>query len=146
MAASAVAARPPTSTAPTTTGNKKKIGGGAPIKFTIDCSRPVADEIFDIAAFDTFLHDRFKVDGKSGNLGTSVEIRRERDRIIVSAAPGVSFSKRYLKYLTKKYLKKNQLRDWLHVIASDKFSYQLRYFNIEQEDQETGTADEKDEE
>ena len=145
MAASAVAARPATNPTPSIP-NKKKIGGGAPLKFTIDCSRPVADEIFDIAAFDTFLHDRFKVDGKSGNLGTSVEIRREKDRIIVSAAPGVAFSKRYLKYLTKKYLKKNQLRDWLHVIASDKFSYQLRYFNIDQEEQEAGTADENDEE
>ncbi|KAG6434285.1 hypothetical protein SASPL_105909 [Salvia splendens] len=26
----------------------------------------------------------------------------------------------YLKYLTKKYLKKNNVRDWLRVIASDK--------------------------
>jgi large subunit ribosomal protein L22e len=144
MAATAVAARP-TTNVPTI--NKKKSTGGAPLKFTIDCSRPVADEIFDIAAFDTFLHDRFKVDGKSGNLGTSVEIRREKDRIIVSAASGVSFSKRYLKYLTKKYLKKNQLRDWLHVIASDKFTYQLRYFNIDQEEEEeAGNADENDEE
>lgn len=119
--------------------------GAAPLKFTIDCSRPVADEIFDIAAFNTFLHDRFKVDGKAGNLGTSLEIRREKDRIIISAAQGVNFSKRYLKYLTKKYLKKNQLRDWLHVIASDKTSYELRYFNIDQDESE-GTADEKDEE
>lgn len=39
---------------------------------------------------------------------------------------------RYLKYLTKKYLKKHNVRDWLRVIASnkDRNIYELRYFNI----------------
>ena len=39
---------------------------------------------------------------------------------------------RYLKYLTKKYLKKHNVRDWLHVIASnkDRNAYELWYFNI----------------
>ena len=43
---------------------------------------------------------------------------------------------RYLKYLTKKYLKKNSLRDWLRVVASGKDTYELRYFQINQEDDE----------
>ena len=46
------------------------------------------------------------------------------------------FPKRYLKYLTKKFLKKNQLRDWLHVIANEKASYELRYFNINQDEED----------
>jgi hypothetical protein len=39
---------------------------------------------------------------------------------------------RYLKYLTKKYLKKHNVRDWLRVIAAnkDRNVYELRYFNI----------------
>ena len=45
-------------------------------------------------------------------------------------------SKRYLKYLTKKFLKKNQIRDWLRVIAVDKATYELRYFNIANNDEE----------
>merc|ERR1712228_1113643 len=47
------------------------------------------------------------------------------------------FSKRYLKYLTKKYLKKNNLRDWLRVVASNKETYELRYFQISQDDGES---------
>ena len=41
-------------------------------------------------------------------------------------------SSRYLKYLTKKYLKKQQLRDYLHVVAPNglKNNYELRYFNM----------------
>jgi large subunit ribosomal protein L22e len=41
-----------------------------------------------------------------------------------------------LKYLTKKYLKKNNIRDYLHVIASTRTSYQLKYFNIQGDDAE----------
>jgi large subunit ribosomal protein L22e len=32
----------------------------------------------------------------------------------------VMHPRRYLKYLTKKYLKKHNVRDWLRVIASNK--------------------------
>lgn len=51
---------------------------------------------------------------------------------------------RYLKYLTKKYLKKHNVRDWLRVIASnkDRNVYELRYFNIaENEGEEEDWAD-----
>lgn len=41
-----------------------------------------------------------------------------------------------MKYLTKKFLKKHELRDWLRVIANSKDSYELRYFNINQEENE----------
>ena len=43
------------------------------------------------------------------------------------------FSKRGVKFYVKKYLKKNGLREWLRVIASDKNTYTLKYFNIEEE-------------
>lgn len=38
--------------------------------------------------------------------------------------------------MTKKYLKKNNLRDWLRVVANNKESYELRYFQINNEDEE----------
>ena len=40
------------------------------------------------------------------------------------------------KIYTKKYLKKQQLRDWLRVISSKKGAYELRYFNIQADDAE----------
>lgn len=44
---------------------------------------------------------------------------------------------RYLKYLSKKFLKKHNLRDWLRVVASSSVAYELRYFQINnQEDEE----------
>ncbi len=86
------------------------------------------DKVFDASNFEKFLHDRIKVNNKAGNLGTKVVISRDKTKVNVTAE--LPFSKRYLKYLTKKYLKKQQLRDYLHVVANDKSSYELRYFNI----------------
>lgn len=53
----------------------------------------------------------------------------------------VFFLCRYLKYLTKKYLKKNNLRDWLRVVANSKESYELRYFQINQDEEEEEDED-----
>lgn len=53
-----------------------------------------------------------------------------------------SIDSRYLKYLTKKFLKKNNLRDWLRVVASAKDTYELRYFQINNEEDEEEEGDE----
>lgn len=88
----------------------------------------------DMANFEKFLHDRIKVGGKAGNLGTKVSITKDKTKIHVTA--DLPFSKRYLKYLTKKYLKKQNLRDYLRVVASEKNCYDLRYFKISNNDEE----------
>lgn len=80
------------------------------------------------------MHDRIKVEGRTNNLTDAVTISRSDNKVIVVAT--IPFSKRYLKYLTKKFLKKNQIRDWLRVIAVDKATYELRYFNIANNDEE----------
>ncbi|XP_062841602.1 60S ribosomal protein L22-like 1 [Trichomycterus rosablanca] len=111
----------------------KKNKKGASWKFTLDCTHPVEDGILDSANFETFLKEKVKVNGKTGNLGSVVQIARQKNKISVVSEK--QFSKRYLKYLTKKYLKKNNLRDWLRVVASDKETYELRYFQISQDDE-----------
>jgi len=114
-----------------------KAAAGKPTKFVIDFSKPCEDGVFDGADFEKYLHDRIKVDGKAGQLGESVKIARDsHNKITVTA--NIPFSKRYLKYLTKKFLKKNSLRDWIRVVATSKDIYQLRFYNI------AATADEDD--
>ena len=46
--------------------------------------------------------------GKTGNLGDMVTVSRDKAKVTV--ASDIPFSKRYLKYLSKKYLKKQQAR------------------------------------
>ena len=112
-------------------GQKKK---KQQTKFYIECKNPVEDGIMNAGEFETFLKERIKVNGKTGNLGDSVAVELQKTKIAVSS--NGPFSKRYLKYLTKKYLKKNSLRDWLRVVANTKDTYELRYFQINNEEEE----------
>lgn len=65
------------------------------------------------------------MNGRAGALGETVKVTRDKSKVSVQATG--PFSKRYLKYLTKKYLKAQKLRDWLHVVATTKAQYELRF-------------------
>jgi large subunit ribosomal protein L22e len=82
------------------------------LKFTLHCTHPVGDAIMDATNFEQFPQERIKANGKAGNLGGGV-VTFERSKSKITVPSEVPFSKRYLKYLTKKYLKKNNLCDWL---------------------------------
>ncbi|CEH15776.1 ribosomal protein l22 [Ceraceosorus bombacis] len=104
---------------------KKSVGE----KYFVDFSGPAADGILDAATFEKYLHDRIKVEGKAGQLGDVVKVAREGEgKIWVTTT--IPFSKRYLKYLTKRYLKRNQLRDWLRVVATSKQGFEIKFFNV----------------
>ncbi|ETN66613.1 60S ribosomal protein L22 [Anopheles darlingi] len=102
------------------------------LRFGIDCTNIAEDNIMDVADFEKYLKERFKVNGKTGNLGNNVTFERQKMKVYVNS--DVHFSKRYLKYLTRKYLKKNSLRDWIRVVSNDKDLYELRYFRISSND------------
>lgn len=95
--------------------------------FSVDCSGPVEDGIFDLSKYTHFIQSSFKVNGgKAGELGESVTVRGDGSKLVVSAKPGTRFPKRYLKYLTKRYLKKDGSRDLFRIIAAKKNAYVLK--------------------
>ncbi|KAM0264456.1 hypothetical protein ACHAQJ_000647 [Trichoderma viride] len=108
-------------------------------KFIINASQPASDKIFDVSAFEKFLQDHIKVDGRTNNLGDDIVIQQSGDGKIEITAHN-ELSGRYLKYLTKKFLKKQQLRDWLRVVSTSRGVYELKFFNVVNDD-----ADEDDE-
>lgn len=67
-------------------------------QYTINCTQPVSDKIFDLSAFEKFLHDKIKVENRVGNLGDSVEIKQAGEGKI-EVVTHIPFSGRYLKYL-----------------------------------------------
>ncbi|CAO2591876.1 60S ribosomal protein L22 [Lemmus lemmus] len=80
-------------------GREKKAG----LKFTLGCICPIEDGTTDAANSKQLLQERSKVNGKAGDLGRrAVAIKWSKSKIIVT--PEVPFSKRLLKYLTKKIL------------------------------------------
>ncbi|XP_067636470.1 large ribosomal subunit protein eL22 [Eurosta solidaginis] len=114
---------------------KKKVS----LRFGIDCTNIAEDNIMDVADFEKYIKARLKVNGKVNNLGNNVTFERVKMKLYVNS--DVHFSKAYLKYLTKRYLKKNSLRDWIRVVSNDKESYELRYFRISSNDDEDEDAE-----
>merc|ERR1711860_350927 len=101
-------------------GGIKKLGKKNQIKLVIDCTHPVEDGIMNCADFEKYLQERIKVGGKTSNFGNDLTLERGKTKINLTS--NIPFS--------KKYLKKNNLRDWLRVVASSKDAYELRYFQI----------------
>ena len=102
------------------------------LKFLINCKLPIEDNVIVLNDFESFLKQKIKVDGKAGNLGNAVSVSKENQNIVLQAT--IPFSKRYLKYLTKKYLKKQDLKEYLRVVSTNKNQYELRYFNIQSDE------------
>lgn len=67
-------------------------------QFIINASQPASDKIFDVSAFEKFLHEKIKVDNRVGNLGDTIAISQQGDGKIEVIAH-TQFSGRYLKYL-----------------------------------------------
>ena len=107
-------------------------GKKATTKYIINCRMPIEDNVIVLSDFESFLTQRIKVEGKTGNLGSNVTVTKDKDTLVVEAK--IDFSKRYLKYLTKKYLKKQQMREYLRVVATSKNTYELRYLQVDNEE------------
>ncbi|KAJ4156161.1 60S ribosomal protein L22A [Fusarium oxysporum] len=75
---------------------------------------PTENGVFDPASYAKYLIDHIKVEGAVGNW----------------------FSGKYLKYLTKKYLKKNQLRDWIRFVSTKTNEYRLAFYQVTPEEDE----------
>ncbi len=99
------------------------------LKYFIDCKLPIEDNVIVLNDFENFLRQKIKVDGKAGHLGSSITVAKDSTKVVVQSS--IPLSKRYLKYLTKKYLKKQDLKEYLRVVATSKNQYELRYFNTQ---------------
>ena len=62
----------------------------------------------EIGSFSAFLSERIKVGGKAGAPARRLGVASDKTKVTVTSE--VAMSKRYMKYLTKKYLKKHNVR------------------------------------
>jgi large subunit ribosomal protein L22e len=106
--------------------------------FKIDCTIPAADGIFSpevLSSFEQYFQENTKLHGRKGKLADKVKIALNEN--VLSISTTMAYRKKYFKYLTKKFLKKKDLRDWIRILSKGKETYTLKYFNIhDQEDQE----------
>lgn len=67
-------------------------------QFIINAQQPANDKIFDVSAFEKFLQDTIKVEGRTNNLGDNVIVQQQGEGKIEIIAHN-ELSGRYLKYL-----------------------------------------------
>ena len=111
-------------------------------KIKIDCSTPVRDELIDaegLASFAEYLTQRIKVNGKVNNLGNLVTVNSDDSTGDIVVETAVHLSKRYIKYLAKKFLCKKIITTedgmkstWkslfrIHSDQKDKTAFKLKY-------------------
>ncbi|CAG85191.1 DEHA2B05412p [Debaryomyces hansenii CBS767] len=103
-------------------------------KLVVDTSAPTENGVFDQESYVKFLIENIKVEGIPGNLGNSISITEEGNKVVVVS--NTKFSGKYLKYLTKRYLKKNQIRDWIRFVSVKQNQYQLQFYSVADDEEE----------
>lgn len=116
--------------APIATKKSKKVK-----KFTVDVSVPTENQVFDPSAYAKYLIEHIKVEGRLGNLGNDITVTSDNKKVVVTALDG-TFSGKYLKYLTKRYLKKNEIRDWIRFVSTKQNLYKLQFYNAEEDSED----------
>ncbi|EZG43721.1 60S ribosomal protein L22 [Gregarina niphandrodes] len=115
---------------------KKVVKTPTYVTYLVDCEAPVADGLMSAEDLRQFLHDRVKIDGKTGNFQKTNYQTGVTTRYCTISAQGnkialeakLPFNKRYVKFLTKKYLCRNQIRDFIRVVSTNKNELALKYY------------------
>ncbi len=103
-------------------------------KLTVDFDQPVTNSLLSLETAKKFLEQNIKVNGLKGKLGDSVKVStteksaRQKNNVIVQVDNAMKFSKRYIKYLVKKFLKRENINLYLRVISNGPGSYLVKIF------------------
>jgi large subunit ribosomal protein L22e len=108
-------------------------------KYYVDLNQAVSNNLLSLEAAIKFLNQGIKVNGLKGKLGDSVKVSqtdkkdKQKNTVVVAVDNTMKFSKRYVKYLIKKFLKRESISAYLRVIANGSNGYLVKLFqrNVE---------------
>ena len=101
-------------------------------KYTVDFSSPVENKLLSLEAASKYLNSNIKVNGLKGKLGESIKVSisdkkdRAKNTILILVDNKIEFSKKYIKYLLKKFLKREGIVNYLSINASSPNSYTVK--------------------
>ena len=104
-------------------------------KFHVDLNQAVSNNLLSVEAAVKYLRQNIKVNGLKNKLGDSVQVEstdkkdKNKNTIVVAADNTMKFSKRYVKYLIKKFLKRENISLYLRVISSGSNGYLVKLFS-----------------
>ena len=101
-------------------------------KYTIDLNAPVENHLLTLESALKYLESNMKLNGLKGKLGDSIKISntektdKAKNTLVISVDNTLEFSKKYLKYLVKKFLKREGIGKFLTVSATSPNAYTVK--------------------
>ena len=93
-------------------------------KYTIDFTAPLSNKLLTLESVSKYLELNMKLNGLKGKLGDTIKINiSDKNSILIQVKSTLEFSKKYIKYLTKKYLKKEGIEKYMTINANSPSGY-----------------------
>ncbi|KAF7682584.1 60S ribosomal protein L22 [Astathelohania contejeani] len=102
--------------------------------YEIDCSILVNDNLLRTSELEEFYRAFMKVEGRKNNLDGKVSLTSTSSKLVVE--PMSYIPKKYIIYLVKKFLHMKGIKNWVKLASTGPTSMELRYFNVEQNEDE----------
>ncbi len=101
-------------------------------KYTVDFKNPVENNLLTLESALKQMQSNMKINGLKGKLGNTIKISitdkkdRNKNTLVVSVDSSIQFSKRYIRYLVKKFLKREGISQYLTLSATSPNAYTVK--------------------
>ena len=101
-------------------------------KYTVDFNSPVDNNLLTLESALKYMQSNMKINGLKGKLGNTIKISitdkkdRNKNTLVVSVDSSIQFSKRYIRYLVKKFLKREGIARFLTVSSTSPNAYTVK--------------------
>ena len=108
-------------------------------KYTVDFNSPVENKLLSLEAAAKYLTSNIKVGGLKGKLGESVKVltdsknNKVKNSVQVQVDNKLKFYKRYIRYLVKKFLKREGIVKYLTVASTAPNAYTVKVLRKNEE-------------
>ena len=107
--------------------------------FYVDFNSPCSNNLLTLESATKYLLSNFKVNGLKNKCGESIKVSaidkkdKRKNTIIVQVDNKLQFSKRYIKYLVKKFLRREGIARFLTVSATSPNAYTVKVIKKNEE-------------
>ena len=101
-------------------------------KFTVDFNAPVDNNLLTLESALKYMQSNMKINGLKGKLGNRIKISmtdkkdKTKNNLVVFVDTTLQFSKRYIRYLVKKFLKREGIARFLTVSSTAPGAYTVK--------------------
>ena len=101
-------------------------------KYTVDFNSPVENNLLTLESATKYMQSNMKINGLKGKLGNLIKINmtekkdRTKNTLAISVDSSLQFSKRYIRYLVKKFLKREGIARFLTVSSTSPNAYTVK--------------------